>query len=353
MAESAPAAKAQLPSNTVQEIAQSCSTAVPERYIHKNGYPQAARDSLPWMDPLLIDLSLLSSPSSSPAKTAELDKFKSALTSWGCFQVINHGMTSSFLDNVRQVTKQFFALPLDEKQKCARKIDDLDGYGNDTIMSEHQTLDWIDRLYLTVYPEDQRKPNFWPENPPNFRDTLLEYMMNLRTMLEVLLKAMAVSLKLEENCFLNERGTVTARFNFYPRCPNPERVLGVKPHADGSIFTMLLQDREVEGLQVLKDDKWFKVPIIPHAIFVNAGDFAEIMSNGIVKSAVHRVVTNSERDRISLAVFCCTDPDAEVGPLDELINADRPQLYKKVKDYVALFFQYYQLGERQINAVKI
>lgn len=77
----------------------------------------------------------------------------------------------------------------------------------------------------------------------------------------------------------------------------------MKPHADGTVLTFLLQDKDVEGLQVLKDGQWFKVPIVPYAIVVNVGDQAEIMTNGVFKSPVHRVVTNTERERNTLAVF--------------------------------------------------
>ncbi|KAJ6731843.1 CODEINE O-DEMETHYLASE-LIKE [Salix purpurea] len=75
-----------------------------------------------------------------------------------------------------------------------------------------------------------------------------------------------VSLNLEESCFLDQYGEqplVTARFNFYPPCPKPDRILGVKPHADASAATFLLQDKEVEGLQFLKDNEWFRVPNLP------------------------------------------------------------------------------------------
>jgi isopenicillin N synthase-like dioxygenase len=77
---------------------------------------------------------------------------------------------------------------------------------------------------------------------------------------------MARSLNLEESCFLDQYGEqplVTARFNFYPPCPRPDRILGVKPHADASAVTFLLQDKEVQGLQFLKDNEWFRVPISP------------------------------------------------------------------------------------------
>jgi hypothetical protein len=38
----------------------------------------------------------------------------------------------------------------------------------------------------------------------------------------------------------------------------------------------VLQDKEVEGLQVLKDNQWFKVPIIPDALVINLGDQLEV-----------------------------------------------------------------------------
>jgi isopenicillin N synthase-like dioxygenase len=59
----------------------------------------------------------------------------------------------------------------------------------------------------------------------------------------------------------------------------PDHVLGVKPHADGSSLTNLLQDKQVEGLQVLKDNQWFKVPIIPDALVINVGDLLEVGNN--------------------------------------------------------------------------
>lgn len=92
-----------------------------------------------------------------------------------CFlfiQVIGHGMTSSvipFLEQVHSFGRDFFALPLEEKLKCSRTAEDNEGYGNETVHSEHQILDWADRLYLTTNPEDQRKFQFWPQNPESFR----------------------------------------------------------------------------------------------------------------------------------------------------------------------------------------
>ena len=55
-----------------------------------------------------------------------------------------------------------------------------------------------------------------------------------------------------------------------------DNVVGLKPHGDGTVLTILLQDQHVEGLQVLKDDRWFRVPVIPHALTILVGDQMEV-----------------------------------------------------------------------------
>ena len=111
------------------------------------------------------------------------------------------------------------------------------------------------------------------------RSILHEYSTKLRLITEVVFKAMASSLNLEESCFLQqygERAKVTAKFNLYPPCPKPDLVLGQKPHADGSAITLILQDKSTEGLQFLKENQWLRAPTIPEALLINIGDQAEV-----------------------------------------------------------------------------
>ncbi|KAJ9163037.1 hypothetical protein P3X46_022757 [Hevea brasiliensis] len=349
-----PPAKAEPISECLQELVANKGGEPPGRYCYKDGVGEVLdTSSLPLMKIPIIDIGLLASPTSICRE--ELEKLHSALSSCGCFMSINHGMTSSFLDEVRLATKKFFALPMEEKQKYAREVDAMEGYGNDMILSEDQVLDWNDRLYLLASPEDQRQLRYWPESPANFRETLFEYTSKLRLITEVVLKAMARSLNLENNCFLDKYGAraiMQARFNFFPPCSRHHLVLGLKSHSDGSVITIVLQDKEVEGLQFLKDDQWFRVPIIPEALLINIGEQAEILSNGLFKSPIHRVVINPERERFSLAVFCSPDPDNEIEPVDGLVSKTRPRQYKKVKNYVGNYFQYYQRGKSPIEALK-
>nr|AHL20270.1 hypothetical protein [Casuarina equisetifolia] len=172
---------------------------------------------------------------------------------------------------------------------------------------------------------------------------------------EVVSKALAKSLKLEEDCFLNqfgERAALQARFNYYLCCTTPELVLGLKSHADGTGYTVILQD-DVEGLQIHKDEHWFTVPTISDALLVLMGDQMEIMTNGVFKAPVHRVVTNSERERISVAMFYTPEPNKEIGPEEGLINEERPKLFKKVKDYGDIHWEYYQQEKEALHVAKV
>nr|AFK42268.1 unknown [Medicago truncatula] len=264
---------------SVQELALNSENLPPNNYIYNEGgvgFRDALLPSESDFQVPIIDIANLTLPSTAQH---ELLKLQSALHSCGFFLVINHGMTSSFLDKVREVSKQFFELPKEEKQKYAREPNNVEGYGNDTIYSENQRLDWCDRLFLKVHPEDQRNFKFWPLNPIDFRNTIQQYTECVWQLYEEIFRAMAKLLNLEEDCFLKEcgeRGTMSMRTNYYPPCPMADHALGLKPHSDSSSITFLLQDNKVEGLQVLKDNQWFKVPIIHDAIVINVGDLMEV-----------------------------------------------------------------------------
>ncbi|CAN1771252.1 Protein SRG1 [Linum perenne] len=310
----------------------------------------------------VIDLGLLVSGQDDDIRE-ELGKLKAALTSWGCFQVINfyfhligHEMSSEFLDRVRSVAKEFFRLPLEEKQKYARPEDDIEGYGNDPILSTEQVLDWSDRLLLKLVPEDSRKVHLWPTNTTEFGEVVGGFSDKVKVIMKELMKAMARCLDLKDDAFLKQyrdKELMVARFNYYPVCSKPEKVLGVKAHSDGSGITVLLQDKEVEGLQMLRDGKWYRVPIIPHALVVNVGDQMEIMSNGIFKSPMHRASASSSKERFSLAVFHLPDPEVEIEPSQQLVTENLPQQYRKLKNYSAINFDCFQRGEIALESVKI
>ncbi|KAG4384964.1 hypothetical protein GLYMA_13G366902v4 [Glycine max] len=112
---------------------------------------------------------------------------------------------------------------MEQKKIISKGVEEFEGYGADPVPEEGQSLDWSDRLFLDV-SEDTRKPSLWPENPSSLRDAVEEYSAKMREATNLISKAIAKSLDLEENCFLNqfgEQALLQVRFNYYPFCTRP------------------------------------------------------------------------------------------------------------------------------------
>lgn len=79
----------------------------------------------------------------------------------------------------------------------------------------------------------------------------------------------------------------------------------------------------------------------------------QIMSNGILKSPTHRVVTNPDKERITIAIFFGPEPTSEIGPVEGLIDETSPRLFKSVVNYAANYFQSIQTGKWPIDLLRL
>ncbi|CAM0907126.1 unnamed protein product [Alopecurus aequalis] len=341
----------------VQELAAAVQEP-PSWYVVPEEDRTTACSEMPEPIPI-VDLTRLSA---SDNCADEVAKLRSALENWGIFLAVGHGMEPSFLSELMKVTREFYKLPLEEKQKYSNLVDGkefrMEGYGNDMVVSEKQILDWCDRLQLIVEPESQRVYSMWPAQPPSFRDILCEYTASCRAITNLVLENLAKLLNLQEEYFvdmLDENAVTHSRFNYYPRCPKPDHVYGMKPHSDKSVMTIVFIDDKVTGLQVQNNGVWYNVPIVPNALLVNTGDAVEIMSNGFFKSPMHRVMTNVEKERLSLAMFYTMDPEKEMEPAPYLVDEKRPRQYRKIKtkDYLREMYETFARGKPAIDIVKI
>lgn len=112
------------------------------------------------------------------------------------------------------------------------------------------------------------------------RDAVHEYAKKSKEIRDVVLRAIARLLELEEDYFIHkftDRATTFARFNYYPSCASPDHVFGFRPHSDGRMLTIVLVDKEVGGLQVRRAGRWYNVPTIPGTLVIFVGDSLEVI----------------------------------------------------------------------------
>ncbi|KAE8673325.1 putative 2-oxoglutarate/Fe(II)-dependent dioxygenase [Hibiscus syriacus] len=138
-------------------------------------------------------------------------------------------------------------------------------------------------------------------------------------------------------------------------CPQPELVMGVTPHSDATLITILHQLNGVDGLHIHKDGVWFPFSFLPDALVVNVGDILEIFSNGVYRSIEHKVVPNAEKERMSVAFFVNPKLEADVGPSPSLMNPHNPPLFKRVSldRYIKGFFSQMLNGKSYLQHMRI
>ncbi|KAJ8450786.1 hypothetical protein Cgig2_032411 [Carnegiea gigantea] len=168
----------------------------------------------------------------------------------------------------------------------------------------------------------------------------------IRHVARVLLRGISASLGLDELQIERsmdwEMGQQILVANYYPPCPRPDLAIGMPPHSDHGLLTILAQN-QVDGLQIQHNGKWVPVHASPNSFLVNTGDHIEIFSNGIYRSVLHRAVVNSRETRISLAIANGPSLNAMVTPAPQLIDKNRDSTGARYKSMA--YGEYVQLQQ--------
>ncbi|KAI3901840.1 hypothetical protein MKW92_030820 [Papaver armeniacum] len=330
----------------VRELVKENITEIPNRYIrttrcldHEYHHSDAAaKYDIPVID---VEGGLLSGESI--LADSELHKLHSACQHWGFFQVVNHGISSQVIDQLKSEIPNLFDLPLEEKKKIWQESGDMEGFGKRFVVSDEQKLGWSDNFYITTQPAKMRKPQLFSGIPLLLREALEAYSLGLKNLTMNLLGKMAEALKMDSNEIEELFNDCHQKMKMicYPPCPVAQQVIGLSPHSDAAALSIVLQLNETEGLEIRKDGKWVPVKPIPGALIVNLGDMIEILSNGSYPSIEHRVMVNPTVERLSIATFHSTNPGSEFGPALSLIDPPhKPALFRREtgKKYYQNFF---------------
>ncbi|KAK6929373.1 LOW QUALITY PROTEIN: Isopenicillin N synthase-like, Fe(2+) 2OG dioxygenase domain [Dillenia turbinata] len=358
----------ELPVPSVQDMVRNNPLSVPERYVQED----EERPSTFKPTSLSSEIPVISLSSLANGDENERRKLDFACTNWGFFRVMDHGIKEELRHNVKTAVAKFYDLPFEEKKKYAVDANDVQGYGQAYVVSDKQKLDWCDQMILKTRPPEYRDMKFWPTSIPGFQEAVEQYSAEIHTVSQEIIAHLSLLMRMDRDSLKRQHGELmqAMRLNYYPTCSRPDLVLGVGPHSDSDIITLLLQDDEICGLQIRHKGGWVPVKPIPNSIVVNIGDVMEVhvnkyldppifytwknsgnahayvfnfdiwasqvWSNGKYKSIEHRATTNPEKARISIATFVMPDFQVEIGPLDSMADASNPRRYKNIKylDYL-------------------
>jgi isopenicillin N synthase-like dioxygenase len=264
-----------------------------------------------------------------PRVTSVAREIDTACRDVGFFSVVGHGVDPSLARRLEGVSREFFALPDDEKARIAMRHGGRAWRGWFPLGDELTAgvPDLKEGLYFgrELPVADQRVrarvplhgPNLFPTRPAGLRDTVLAWMEAMEGLGRVLMRGVALALGLPETWLgdhLTGEPTILFRIFRYPPDTSSGEQWGVAEHTDYGLLTILLQDRH-GGLEVRSPHGWIPVPPRSDAFVCNIGDMLDRLTEGRYRSTAHRVRNTSGHDRLSFPFFFDPAWDARVTPL--------------------------------------
>ncbi|KAH7862805.1 hypothetical protein Vadar_009802 [Vaccinium darrowii] len=254
-------------SNLVSSLSKNVQ-AVPEEYI----LPKEKRPG-DIAAPVCKDIPVIDLAQAEGLHQYEIiQKMMKASQEFGIFQVINHGISEELMDDTMMLFKEFFDMPADDKAVY---------FSEDQTKSFHlftgkycpqvsKVDNWRDVLRHKCQPL-QEKIQSWPEKPARYREVVAAYVVEVKKLSLRILDLICEGLGIELGYF-------------------------------GDEMSRTQELSEAYGLQIFNDGKWVGVEPVPHGFLIGINDQLEIISNGKLKSALHRAVTNASTARTSLTV---------------------------------------------------
>jgi isopenicillin N synthase-like dioxygenase len=290
------------------------------------GMPSTRADfsSLPVID--IGPLVRRTSDQSSVAKAIE-----TACAASGFFYICGHGVDDDLQRRLEQLSRRFFAQDVETKlaicmarggrawrgyfpvgaELTSGRADRKEGiYFGAELSADHPLVNAGTPLHGA---------NLFPDNMPEFRATVLDYMEAMTRLGHTLMTGIALSLNLEASYFADRYTRdpliLFRIFNYPAAAAHDDRDWGVAEHTDYGVLTILKQD-DAGGLQVKSRSGWIDAPPITGTFVCNIGDMLDRMTGGYYRSTPHRVRNTSGRDRLSFPFFFDPNFCAEVHPID-------------------------------------
>ena len=254
----------------------------------------------------------------------------------GFFYVAGHGVTSDVVARLDAASRQFFALPTEEKMAIAMARAGRAWRGFFPVGGELTSgkPDLKEGMYFgtELGGDDERVKagvpmhgaNLWPAQVPALRAAVLDFMARTTAAGHGVMRGVALSLGLDADYFARTYTgdpTILFRVFHYPPARAIDGEWGVGEHTDYGLLTLLAQD-DCGGLQVKSRSGWIEAPPVPGTLVCNIGDMLDRLTGGFYRSTPHRVRNVSGRDRLSFPLFFDPAWDAVVEPLPDRAAGD-------------------------------
>ncbi|XP_027063812.1 2-oxoglutarate-dependent dioxygenase DAO-like [Coffea arabica] len=252
------------------------------------------------------------------------EKLVKACEEWGCFRVVNHGIPSTVLSEMKVVCRSLLDLPFKIKQG-----DSPPGPGQ-RYTPPNMASPYFEGLNIYDMASPGAVDDFCTQvhASPHQREIILKHSQALFELAKDLGGKMTEGLGLGG---LEAFKDWPCQFQMNKYNYNPESVgsTGAVMHSDAGFITILQDDELVNGLEVVNKFTGDLVSVdpIPGTLVINIGDVGMVWSNGRFNNVKHRVQCYKATVRISIALFVFGPRGKRVEAPSELVDSEHPRLY--------------------------
>ena len=285
-----------------------------------------------------------------------------AYQAWGFAGITGHGIDSSVAINALRAAEKVFALPDETKKAYFKNNGGTRGYtpfGTEIAKNaEHVDLKefWhVGREIEGEPPHKDLTPNVWPEEVPEFKESMLRLYDELDALSQELLQAFALFIG-EDRHYFDEKvnyGNSILRPLHYPPITDPNLPnVRAGAHEDINLITLLVGSGE-PGLEILTlNNEWIGVDTIPGTIVCNVGDMLQRITNHVLPSTTHRVVNPPppfcNESRYSTPYFLHPNSDCLLETLPVCVSPEQPNRYPEpITAHAYLIERLIEIGLKQ------
>ncbi|KAF1936588.1 2OG-Fe(II) oxygenase superfamily protein [Clathrospora elynae] len=286
---------------------------------------------LDWADLATLDLSVFDTPGGKQKLAKQLFD---AIDKIGFFYITNFGLSQEAVDRQFAIGKELFELSTEEKLKYRADLENggYNGYKPRGIREIRPGIQDNTEIYnIPKFIKALDRPH--PEIINAHRDEIEGFARHISDkVVGKLLVLLAIVLELPEDFFLekhryDEKSDCHLRYmKYHHRTPEQNQALEniwVKGHTDFGSLTLLFR-QPVAALQVrTPDGQWKHVKPHPGSITVNLADSLEFLTNGFLKSSIHRVIAppddQAHIDRLGVLYFVRPEDSVELRPVQSAV----------------------------------